>query len=135
MHGELMKARCTSCDDVKRHDSDLTIDSVCSHCQVKGAMRPHIVWFGEAPFEHERTTQALHDCALFISIGTSGSVYPAAGFVHEVRMAGPAHTVDINLEPSLGENQFTECRYGHAGKLVPALVEQILSGKLNIASS
>ncbi len=135
MHGELMKARCTSCDDVKRHDSDLTIDSVCSHCQVKGAMRPHIVWFGEAPFEHERTTQALHDCALFISIGTSGSVYPAAGFVHEVRMAGLAHTVDIILEPSLGENQFTECRYGHAGKLVPALVEQILSGKLNIASS
>ncbi len=132
MHGELTKARCTTCGDVRRQDEDLNMGSICSACGTEGTLRPHIVWFGEMPFEQGRTMQALDDCALFISIGTSGSVYPAAGFVHELEMSGRAHTVELNLEPSLGGSLFGECHYGPASQIVPDFVARILSGELEI---
>lgn len=135
MHGELAKARCTMCGDVRRQDEDLNVASICPVCQTEGTLRPHIVWFGEMPFEQERTTQALDDCALFISIGTSGSVYPAAGFVHELEIAGRAHTVELNLEPSLGGSLFAEFHYGPASQIAPEFVARILSGNLNIPAS
>ena len=135
MHGELTKARCTSCGDVRRQVEDLNAGSICPACQTGGTLRPHIVWFGELPFEQERTTQALDDCALFISIGTSGSVYPAAGFVHELEIAGRAHTVELNLEPSLGGSLYAESHYGLASRIVPEFVARILSGDLNLSAS
>ena len=81
-------------------------------------MRPHVVWFGEMPLEMDRIYAALEACDLFVSIGTSGNVYPAAGFVQSARMAG-ARTVELNLEPSEGATLFEEAIYGPAGTLVP----------------
>jgi NAD-dependent deacetylase len=88
-------------------------------------MRVHVVWFGEMPFEMERIYLALAACDLFVSIGTSGTVYPAAGFVEEARHAG-AHTVELNLEPSEGESLFAEKRYGPATEVVPDFVARVL---------
>ncbi len=129
MHGELSKSRCNSCGDVRLHMGDLSIEMVCGACNDKGALRPHIVWFGEMPLEQDRIGQALDCCALFISIGTSGNVYPAAGFVHEVRMLGRAHTVELSLEPSLRESLFAERHYGPASEIVPKFVDRLLAEK------
>jgi len=98
-------------------------------------MRPHAVWFGEMPLAEERIKQALENCALFISIGTSGSVYPAAGFVQEVRAAGDDHTVELNLEPSLGGSQFAECHYGRARRIVPEFITKIFAEYLQQPAS
>jgi NAD-dependent deacetylase len=90
-------------------------------------MRPHVVWFGEMPFAMDRIYAALGQCGLFLSIGTSGNVYPAAGFVQEARGAAGAHTVELNLEPSEGATLFAEHRYGLAATVVPAYVEELLA--------
>jgi NAD-dependent deacetylase len=90
-------------------------------------MRPHVVWFGEMPLEMERIMRALSQCALFLSIGTSGNVYPAAGFVQEAKYAGDAYTIELNLEPSEGVSSFHEARHGKATEIVPAFVEELLS--------
>ena len=127
MHGEILKARCEDCGAVTDWTDDLQVATPCPACGEAGAMRVHVVWFGEMPFEMERITQALAAAALFVSIGTSGSVYPAAGFVQEARMMGRAHTVELNLEPSEGVSLFHEARHGPASELVPAFVEQILA--------
>jgi NAD-dependent deacetylase len=89
-------------------------------------VRPDIVWFGEMPYEMERIDDALQRCDLFVSIGTSGAVYPAAGFVQTARYRG-AHCLEINLEPSRGSIFFHESRIGRAGKRVPEWVEEVLS--------
>ena len=99
----------------------------CPECGVTGQVRPHVVWFGEMPLEMDRIEAALGRCGLFLSIGTSGNVYPAAGFVQQVRYLGRAHTVELNLEPSEGATAFAETRYGPATDLVPAFVEQVLT--------
>jgi len=88
-------------------------------------VRPDIVWFGEMPYGIERIDDALQRCDLFVSIGTSGAVYPAAGFVQTTRYCG-ARTLEINLEPSLGSTLFEEARTGKAGELVPAWVDEML---------
>ena len=126
MHGELLKARCLACGNVLPWDLDMGHDSACPACGELGRLRVHVVWFGEMPFEMERIYMALADCDLFLSIGTSGNVYPAAGFVQEARHAGNAHTVELNLEPSEGHSLFAERHYGPAGELVPAYVERLL---------
>ena len=118
MHGELAKARCGNCGDVIEWRQDLSVDTVCSACGRAGGMRPHVVWFGAMPFEMDRIYEALEACDLFVSIGTSGNVYPAAGFVQAARMAG-ARTVELNLEPSEGASLFEEAVYGPAGTIVP----------------
>ena len=127
MHGEILKARCEACGGVTDWKDDLEVATRCPACGEAGAMRVHVVWFGEMPFEMARITQALAAAALFVSIGTSGSVYPAAGFVQEARMMGRAHTVELNLEPSDGVSLFHEARHGPASELVPAFVERILA--------
>jgi NAD-dependent deacetylase len=114
MHGELRKGRCLVTDKVVDWDSDMDVD--CGH-------RPHIVWFGEMPLEMEVIYRALRDCDLFISIGTSGNVYPAAGFVAEACHHG-AHTVELNLEPSLGASMFHEQHYGPATQIVPDFLKK-----------
>ena len=123
MHGELLKARCTATERVCdwREDLDPWHDSPFS---ADGWLRPHIVWFGETPLELERIYSALNRSDLFISIGTSGAVWPASGFVREARMAG-ARTVEINLEPSLGAELFDEGVYGPATEAVPAFVRSL----------
>ncbi len=88
-------------------------------------MRPDIVWFGEMPYEMDRIDEALRRADLFVSIGTSGAVYPAAGYVQTARYLG-AHTLEMNLEPSQGSLFFDESRIGRAGELVPAWVEEML---------
>jgi len=99
--------------------------AMCPECGVPGRVRPDIVWFGEMPYEMERIDRALMDADPFVSIGTSGNVYPAAGFVQTARYVG-ARTLEMNLEPSLGSWQFDESRIGNAGELVPAWVEEML---------
>jgi NAD-dependent deacetylase len=126
MHGELLKARCGACEALATITIDLTEASQCQGCGRVGTMRPHVVWFGEMPLEMERIYAALGDCSLFISIGTSGTVYPAAGFVSEARAAG-AHTVELNLEPSEGHSRFHEAIHGPASAIVPAFVERLLA--------
>ena len=128
MHGELLKARCLACAAVFPWQQDMDLDSPCPVCARSGNLRIHVVWFGEMPFEMERIYQALARCDLFLSIGTSGNVYPAAGFVQEARANGRAHRVELNLEPSEGSALFQETTYGPAGEVVPAYVERLLRG-------
>jgi NAD-dependent deacetylase len=125
MHGEMRKVRCAACGAVTANDGDLSVASVCSACAKSGALRSHVVWFGEMPLEMDRIGAALARCGLFVSVGTSGNVYPAAGFVAEANAAG-AHTVELNLEPSLGRNHFAEGRYGKATSVVPEFVATLL---------
>jgi NAD-dependent deacetylase len=126
MHGELLKARCTACAAVHRWREDLAGADACPGCGARARLRPHVVWFGEMPLELDAIYAALERCGLFVAIGTSGQVYPAAGFVEAVRAAGQAHTIEINLEPSAISSRFAEHRQGSAAALVPALVEELL---------
>ena len=98
----------------------------CPSCETAGLVRPDIVWFGEMPYEMERIDDALRRCDLFVSIGTSGAVHPAAGFVQTALYCG-ARTLEMNLEPSLGSFLFNESRTGPAGELVPDWVEEVLA--------
>lgn len=127
MHGIYTKSRCNYCAHVIDWAGDLSVRDICVACGKGGGMRPHVVWFGETPLEMERIYAALSDCDLFLSIGTSGHVYPAAGFVALVRRATQAHTAELNLEPSLGATQFAEAHYGPATVTVPAYVEGLLA--------
>jgi NAD-dependent deacetylase len=126
MHGELLKARCTACGAVRAWRSDLAATHQCPGCRQWGTLRPHVVWFGEMPLELDAIHEALSACELFVAIGTSGQVYPAAGFVEEVRRHGRAHTVELNLEPSALDGRFTERRYGSASALVPRFVAELI---------
>lgn len=128
MHGELYKARCLNCQVVRVWRDDLSVETACPECGMPGGLRPHVTWFYEMPMEMDRIYAALEDCALFISIGTSGNVYPAAGFVEEVRRTGRARTVELNLEPSEGASLFDETIHGPATQVVPAYVARLLAG-------
>ncbi|NCP15017.1 MAG: NAD-dependent deacylase [Sphingomonadales bacterium] len=125
MHGELQSALCASCEMRTRWEGEMLGRPACPVCQSR-SLRPDIVWFGEMPYQMGRIYTALETCDLFVSIGTSGAVYPAAGFVQEARAAG-AHTLELNLEPSEGSRLFHESRLGPASALVPAWVEDVLS--------
>jgi NAD-dependent deacetylase len=127
MHGELRKARCAASDEVMAWDDDITPATPCPCCGKPGRLRPHIVWFGEMPLEMGLIHHMLIECDLFLSIGTSGNVYPAAGFVQDARRNGRAHTVELNLEPSGGHSLFHEKIYGPATQTVPAFVEKLLA--------
>ncbi|SBW08158.1 deacetylase of acetyl-CoA synthetase, NAD-dependent [uncultured Alphaproteobacteria bacterium] len=126
MHGELLKVRCEYCDALMRWDDPLSTATPCPHCGRKGGMRPHVVWFGEMPLGMDTIYEKLDTCGLFVSIGTSGNVYPAAGFVQHVRYRGLAHSVELNLEPSQGATLFAEVILGPATEIVPAFVDRIL---------
>lgn len=125
MHGELLKMRCSFSEQVFDIRGDLSTDMLCPCCGQAGRLRPHIVWFGEMPLKMDTIYRALAGCDLFLSIGTSGHVYPAAGFVEQARQAG-ARTVEINLEPSLVESSFDAHLYGKAGEVLPGFVEDLL---------
>jgi len=127
MHGEHLKVRCTECGAVYGWTGDLAVDTACRDCGEIGGVRPHVVWFGEMPLGMERIYAALGACGLFVSVGTSGNVYPAAGFVRHVREGTDAHTVELNLEPSQGASLFAEARYGPATQVVPRFVDDLLA--------
>lgn len=125
MHGELKSALCQSCETRSRWDATMIDRPPCPVCRAP-TLRPDVVWFGEMPYEMGRIYRALESCDLFVSIGTSGAVYPAAGFVQEARAAG-ARTLELNLEPSEGSRLFDETRHGPASALVPQWVGEVLS--------
>jgi NAD-dependent deacetylase len=126
MHGEIAKALCGICE-ARNHVGfeDITGNSICPACKSGGKMRPDVVWFGEMPYRMGEIYSALAGCDLFISIGTSGTVYPAAGFVMEAVRAG-AHTVELNLEPSEGVSAFRETIHGRATDIVPLYIDRLL---------
>ena len=124
MHGELECALCAACGTSAPWKEDLSTETLRAACD-QAAMRPDVVWFGEMPREMERIYDALGACDLFISIGTSETVYPTAGFVLEARAAS-AHTVELNLEPSDGADLFRELIEGPATDIVPAYVDRLL---------
>lgn len=125
MHGELLKVRCAQCDAVIEWEKAQTFSDSCPLCHAVGKMRPHVVWFGEMPLGMDEIYADLMEADLFVAIGTSGAVYPAAGFVREAAFNG-AHTIEVNLAPSAVESDFAEKRYGRASELVPLLVDEIL---------
>jgi NAD-dependent deacetylase len=125
MHGELSSGWCLACDDRFPWQGPMGEGASCPACQVTGQVRPDIVWFGEMPYEMERIERALQAADLFVSIGTSGAVYPAAGFVQTASYCG-ARCIEMNLEPSQGSIFFDESRMGRASDLVPAWVEEVL---------
>jgi NAD-dependent deacetylase len=125
MHGELAGALCAGCGHRWRAPDEMQPGQPCPACAAPMA-RPDVVWFGEIPYHMEEILSHLESADLFAAIGTSGTVYPAAGFVQEAQRAG-AHTVEINLEPSSVVSDFAETRFGPASQVVPEWVEALLS--------
>lgn len=125
MHGELAGALCASCDHRWPAPAVMAPADPCPACGDP-ATRPDIVWFGEYPYHMETIWDLLRGCDLFVSIGTSGNVYPAAAFVQDADRAG-ADTLELNLEPSAGVSDFAEARFGPATDIVPAWVDEVLS--------
>lgn len=126
MHGELTRGWCLGCNDRFGWNGPMGEQAKCPSCGRRGRVRPDIVWFGEMPYEMDRIEEALRNCDLFVSIGTSGAVYPAAGFVQTARYCG-ARTLEMNLEPSLASFMFDQSRTGRAGELVPKWVDELLA--------
>jgi NAD-dependent deacetylase len=126
MHGELLKSRCPETNQVIQWKDDLTMNDLCHCCQYPSQLRPHIVWFGEMPLGLDVIYHHLSQADLFISIGTSGSVYPAAGFVEEAKSVG-AFTMEINLEASEIHSHFDKVELGKATELVPQLLKTLLN--------
>jgi NAD-dependent deacetylase len=126
MHGELLKALCARCEARHPWSDDLSVDVVCPGCGKPGGMRPDVVWFGEMPYRMDEIYELIAEADLFASIGTSATVYPAAGFVREARATG-AHTVELNLEPSEGVSLFAEAIHGPATRIVPEWVDRLLA--------
>ncbi len=127
IHGELLSAWCRACGARERFAGDMADGPACTACGRRGALRPDIVFFGEMPYAMEAIERALSQADLFVSIGTSGAVYPAAGFVALAAAAG-ARTLELNLEPSAGATLFDEARAGPATSLVPEWVAEMLGG-------
>jgi NAD-dependent deacetylase len=126
MHGEILRTRCLGCESIVEWRGDLAVDLACAGCGTRGGLRPHVVWFGEYPFEMERIYRALGSCGLFLAIGTSGHVHPAAAFVEIVRDLAGAHTVELNLEASEQRSHFATAIEGPASTIVPAYVDALL---------
>ena len=126
MHGELRRALCAACGARPQWDGDLDDRPPCPECGER-MLRPDVVWFGEMPYELDRIENAVVACDVFVSIGTSGAVYPAAGYVALAAAFG-ARTVELNLEPSDAAVPFDEARVGRATEIVPVWVDEIVSG-------
>jgi NAD-dependent deacetylase len=123
MHGELLRALCLGCGQSMPWTGNLGPADLCPECG--GGLRPDVVWFGETPYRLGEIAEAVSGCSTFVSIGTSGTVHPAAGLVRLARNAG-ARTVELNLEPSLNRELFDQGFYGPATGVVPAWVDAVL---------
>ncbi|MDR2352149.1 MAG: NAD-dependent deacylase [Deltaproteobacteria bacterium] len=126
MHGELLKSRCQNCNNIFIQKEDLSVDSICLDCGAKGSLRPHVVWFGEMPLFMDEIHEKLIKADIFVAIGTSGVVYPAAGFV---RSTMAKRKIEINREDSTVSEYFTQRLTGKATETVVAFVESLLSNK------
>ncbi len=126
MHGEVSKGWCLACNERFPWSGGMGEGAACPSCETAGMVRPDIVWFGEMPYAMEAIDSALFHADLFVSVGTSGAVYPAAGFVRTASYRG-ARTLEINLEPSQGSLCFDERRYGRASEEVPEWVSEMLA--------
>jgi NAD-dependent deacetylase len=126
MHGQHNSALCLHCGQRHAWSGDMSPETPCPSCEAAGGVRPDVVWFGETPYRMDEIQRALRTCDLFISVGTSGTVYPAAQFVRDARRAG-ARTVELNLEPSHNHDAFDEALHGPATEVVPAFVERLLT--------
>lgn len=124
MHGELLKIRCKSSQETFEFKGNSDTAAKCSCCGIAGNLRPHVVWFGEMPLYMDTIEAALNKCELFIAIGTSGLVYPAAGFFQLAKRNG-AHTVELNLEASSSGSLFDEQLYGPATDVVPEYLNSL----------
>lgn len=124
MHGELLKIRCKETEQLFDCRQDVSVSDPCACCNQPGNLRPHVVWFGEMPLYMDEIEQRLLNCDLFVSIGTSGNVYPAAGFFELAKHQG-ARTVELNLEPSLNASRFDQGFYGPASEIVPAFFSEL----------
>ena len=124
MHGALLKARCTACAAVASWRDDLGRADACPSCRAVGRMRPDVVWFGEMPMHLDAIEAALAAADLFVAMGTSGAVYPAAGYVRQARKL-KIPTCEINLEPSDNADAFDQARYGPASEAVPAYLADL----------
>ncbi|MBX9925919.1 MAG: NAD-dependent deacylase [Hyphomicrobiaceae bacterium] len=127
MHGELLSALCARCNGRLPWTRNIALETECPACNRPGGMRPDVVWFGEMPYHMDRIYEVMAKVDLFVSIGTSGNVYPAAGLVAVASELG-AHTVELNLEPSEGASLFAETHHGPATQIVPPFVDRILAG-------
>jgi len=127
MHGEILRALCAACGHRWRWRGDMDLGDLCPACAAEGRVRPDIVWFGEIPYHMDRIGARLDTCDLFVAIGTSGAVYPAASFVAEAARAG-AETLEINLEETEGTAEFERSILGPASEAVPAWVETMMAG-------
>jgi len=123
MHGELAKVRCTRCEKITETLGDL---GPLPHCDCGGMLRPHIVWFGEVPMFMDKIDDAVRACTLFLVVGTSGVVYPAAGLLAQAKASG-ARTVGVNLEAPDNVAYLDHFFWGKAGEILPKLVETWLS--------
>lgn len=128
MHGELLKARCIMCEAVHDWRCDLMLSDACPTCGVVATLRPDVVWFGEMPMHLDTIDHALRTADLFVAIGTSGAIYPAAGFVAEARASGAA-TYEINLDAADNAGLFDDASYGLASETVPAWVDEALRAR------
>jgi NAD-dependent deacetylase len=126
MHGELTRVRCQACGWADRRAGDLSTAVTCPQCERPGGLRPDVVWFGETPLFMDEIWEAVEASDLFVAIGTSGAVYPAAGLV-EVARRSRVRTCEINLQPSDNASRFDERLYGPATEVVPAWVERLLA--------
>ena len=126
MHGSLIESLCTVCSEVQTWKLEMTLSSRCDHCKSVGTIRPNVVWFGEMPYHKERIEEVLLSATQFVSIGTSGSVYPAAGYVAACKQFG-IPTLEINLEPSDNAFLFDGGEYGLATESVPRWVDSLLA--------
>jgi len=120
MHGDLFKSRCDTCsrppfDDMNLYEPPAEIPQ----CECGGRIRPHICWFGEVPFELDRIYRALDECTIFMAVGTSGVIQPAASFVAQV--ADHARTIYVGPQKPVNEEAFAECYMGKAGEVLPDL--------------
>jgi NAD-dependent deacetylase len=126
MHGELLSALCEQCDARTPWTEDMSCATECLQCRRPGAVRPDIVWFGEMPYHMDAIMAALETCRIFIAVGTSGNVYPAAGFVRTAAAFG-ARTIEVNLAETAASDIFDERRTGAATAVLPPLVEELLT--------
>lgn len=127
MHGELLKSLCSRCGARARCETELSILDACPSCGRDNSLRPDVVWFGEMPYGMEEIEAALEASEMFVAVGTSGSVYPAAGYVELARSFG-METCEINLEPSDNAYVFDRKFYGPASETLPVFVDEILKG-------
>ena len=129
MHGELLRALCSACGHQWEWREDMGLNDTCPSCSTRGTVRPDVVWFGEMPYHLDQIAEAIETASLFVAIGTSGNVYPAAGYVSEARMRG-IPTVEINLEETEASRLFDHHVTGPATESVPRFVNAVLAGHL-----